>query len=295
VLTYRRNAGLARLLGGLVAQVDAPRFEVVVVDNDPQGGARVVVDGFRDRLVLRYHVDPVRCLARLRNRSVMAARGMFLGFVDDDEEVPPTWLAAHHALLERTGADVSSGAVEHRFDPQVPAVIRACKMFQRPAAFTAGHPLPWFWAFTGNAYVRRSALPHATMPFEPHFGRTGGEDVDCFRRMVEAGRRLVYSGPETCVVEERGLARANRDWVRRRAIRNGGNLADIQWGHEPGWRRVVFAAKCLRQGLAQGWRARHLDAADPVEAMNQRIEGWMNIGRCLAVFQFRHAEYGARG
>ena len=293
ICTFRRPEGLRLLLESLTRQENAPPFEVIVVDNEPGETARAVASSFLARLDLTYLADASPCLARARNRSVQAARGDVLAFADDDEEVPPAWLATHLATLHRFNAAATSGPVRYVFDPHIPDDIRGCRIFQRPALPTFAN-LPWFWAFTGNACIRRSALPDPNHPFAEHFGRTGGEDVDCFKRIAEAGGRLVFSGPDTCVTEHRDHARANHAWIRRRALRNGGNLADMQWQQETRLRRVHYAAMCVKQGLAQTWRARGLARHQPVEALNQRIDAWMNFGRALAVFGYRYPEYGAR-
>ena len=293
VCTYRRPEGLRRLLESFTRQIDAPPFEVVIVDNDPAQSAREVAESFRDRLSVRYLNDPAPCLATIRNRSIQEARGAFLAFADDDEEVVDTWLGAHHRVLLQTGAVAASGPVRYEFDERVPPGIRQCRLFKRPDV-PAGRDLPWFWAFTGNAYVRRSALPDQRQPFREHYGSTGGEDVDCFKKMVDAGGRLVMSGPAAMVIEYREYDRARYVWVLRRALRNGGNLADMQWAHETRRAKFILALRSLKQGLAQAWRARPLAKTDSQAFVEQSIDASVNFGRFLSVFGYRYPEYGAR-
>lgn len=293
VCTYRRPDGLRRLLESFTRQHDAPPFEVVIVDNDPAHSAREVADSFRDRLSVQYLNDPAACLATIRNHSIRAARGAFLAFADDDEEVVDTWLGTHHRMLHQTGAVAASGPVQYVFEERVPPGIRHCRLFKRPE-IPAGRDLPWFWAFTGNAYIRRSALPDQRQPFREHYGTTGGEDVDCFKKMVDAGGRLIMSGPDAMVIEYREYDRARYTWVLRRALRNGGNLADMQWAHETRRAKFILALRSLKQGLAQAWRARRLEKTDPLAFVEQSIDASVNFGRFLSVFGYRYPEYGAR-
>ena len=129
IATHRRPEGLERLLTSLVDQKDAPFFDVIVVDNDAgRSGERVAVQ-FQDRLRLSYLVEPVRGLARTRNRGVAAARTPFIAFIDDDEWASPEWLAKLAQMANTSGADVVIGPVERVFADEVPDYIRACGSF----------------------------------------------------------------------------------------------------------------------------------------------------------------------
>ena len=79
IATHRRPQQLKRLLTSLIEQQEAPPFEVAVVDNDAGGSAETVAAEFRGSLT--YLVEPVRGLARARNRSVAASTSKFLAIV----------------------------------------------------------------------------------------------------------------------------------------------------------------------------------------------------------------------
>lgn len=293
ICTFRRPDGLRRLLDSLTRLVDAPPFEVVVVDNDPAGSAQAVASAFTPQLLLRYVAEPAPCLATARNRSIREARGATLAFVDDDEEVVASWLATHHRVLAQYGAAATSGPARFIFDDRVPAGIRQCRMFNRHH-IPEGQALPWYWAFTGNACIRRAALPHPVTPFQEHFGTTGGEDVDCFKKIEEAGGRLVACGDGALVREYRDYERARYAWVVRRALRNGGNLADLQWSHHPRGKRMQLAFQALGQGLREAVQARRLARVNSLAFVEKSIDAGMSLGRFLCVFGYRYAEYGVR-
>jgi glycosyltransferase involved in cell wall biosynthesis len=73
-------------------------YEVVVIDNDPEGSAQPVVEELRREwpayVELRYIHETRVGLSFARNRGIDEARGEIIGFLDDDLFVPPGWLSA---------------------------------------------------------------------------------------------------------------------------------------------------------------------------------------------------------
>lgn len=290
IATFRRPALLANLLQSLAGQRGAPPFEVVVVDNDGDASAAPVVRRFADRLAVRYEVEPQRGLARARNRSVAASRGAFLAFIDDDETAPPAWLATLARVRAATRAAAVFGPVIVDCDPAIPAEIRACRLL-RPRTAVEGAMLDWRRTSTANAYVDRAALPAGEPPFRCHFDRTGGEDVDLFRRMAKAGARYACGGSDAAVREIRERARSDLAWVIRRSIRNGGNQADQDWAGKSRAARAKLALKALGKSLAHlrsAWRARRSDRLAHIEGL---IDACENAGRALSVIGYRLPEY----
>ena len=123
VPTLRRASQLSVLLESLVLQSRAPDFEVVVVDNDSAGSARLVAERFSHQLPLHNVIEPRPGLAFARNRLVAESRGAFLAFIDDDERADAGWLRALHAAALASGADAVFGTTRYRFSAEVPAWI----------------------------------------------------------------------------------------------------------------------------------------------------------------------------
>jgi glycosyltransferase involved in cell wall biosynthesis len=107
VATYQGAQVIGQCLRSLAAQTLAPSsFEIVVVHNGPADGTDEVVEEFR-----RAHPDhSVRLLelrrsgaGHARNIAIDAARGDYVTFVDDDDEVSPRFLAA---MVEAAEPDV---------------------------------------------------------------------------------------------------------------------------------------------------------------------------------------------
>jgi LmbE family N-acetylglucosaminyl deacetylase len=102
VRTADRPDLLADALTSLVTQ-HYTNLEVVVV-NDGGGEIADVLAGFGDRLVIR-HVrhDTRRGRAEAANSGLMAARGKYINFLDDDDRLYPDHVLKLVSYLEKTG------------------------------------------------------------------------------------------------------------------------------------------------------------------------------------------------
>jgi succinoglycan biosynthesis protein ExoM len=190
IATHKRPQQLERLLTSLVEQDEAPPFRVIVVDNDVERSAEPVAEKFRGRLSLTYLVEPVRGLARVRNRAVAASNLKYLAFIDDDHCAGPRWLASHYKIAIQANADAVVGTSTVLFDEEVPDFIKACDIFVKKL-YADGETVPWYDGRVANCIIRRDALPHASAPFSESFDLTGGEDVDLFHRMIDDGALVV--------------------------------------------------------------------------------------------------------
>ena len=272
-----------------MSQIGASPFEVVVVDNDQEKSGQPVALRFREKLPMTYLVEPVRGIARTRNRAVAISRSTFLAFIDDDEWATPQWLAELERRQNIATADVVIGHVERKFDAGVSELVRRCGMFD-PSPLPDGAITPWNYAYTSNALVRREALPDKVAPFSTRFDLTGGSDIDLFKRMIESGARVVTS--KTAVVfEHRPVARANLFWIFRRAMRNGVTIAEFD-------RNEMSAATRVRSALRFGWaggsqmlRAGAALKQDRGKAGHHIVKGGNEIGKLLHVLGMRIEEY----
>lgn len=261
IATYRRPAGLARLLESLAALELAPgeaRVHVVVVDNDADGSARAVVDD--SPLPVTYAVEPGRNISLARNRGVALARehgADWVAFVDDDETVQPGWLRELLKVAARYGADVVVGAIRPAWPVRMPAWL-AQDVFYGTIVRPTGTPLTV--ANTGNVLVAARLLDPAAGPFDVRFGVTGGSDSHLFMGLHRAGARIVYAG-EAVTHETIPESRARAGWVLRRAFRVGNTAMRCERalpGGRPAWRlaratlRLGYGAVSLVPGVVRG-------------------------------------------
>ena len=183
-----------------------------------------------------------------------ASRAKYLAFIDDDHCAAPHWLASHYRIANQTQAAVVIGSTDYVFDDEVPDFIRNCKFFiNRPCA--DGETLPWFLGTTANCLIRRDALP-TSAPFSSEFDLTGGEDVDLFFRMAEAGA-LIVACDHAYTVSYHPASRANLYWCMRRAFRIGGTSVEIVHRRRHWWQKLkigaIAGAKGVRSAIGAIW------------------------------------------
>lgn len=219
VATCRRPEGLARLLASL-SQLRLPeglRVELIVVDNDPDGSAAAILDGFEGPLELRCFVEPRRNIAHARNRAVEAARGRWLAFVDDDEVVEPDWIEAYWRQVQAVACGGLFGPVHRRVEEVVTPWLDAARFFSGPG-LANGAPVGPRDVAAGNAFVRAELFDDRR--FDPHLGLRGGSDTELFSRMWRAGAQFYWC--ERAGVQERiPPGRHRLGWLTRRAFRGG--------------------------------------------------------------------------
>jgi len=104
--TYKGDAWLGDALGSLARQsLSYDQFEVVLVPNGPPANVETIVEKVRNMfpgLDVRMVYSDKPGASRARNVGLEAARGRYITFVDDDDQVGPRYLAS---MLSRAGAD----------------------------------------------------------------------------------------------------------------------------------------------------------------------------------------------
>lgn len=224
ICTYQRPYRLARLLRAIESQDTADLFtiQVVVVDNDPQRSARAALIGFSKRTswpLVHDSLSPPN-IAKARNLAVRMSQGDFIAMIDDDEVPSPAWLRKHFETLHRSQASGTLGPVLPRYEsPPPPWVIRG-GFCDRPRHLTGTSLSDPKRMRTGNVLIRRRSLRLEPGPFDPRLGRTGGEDVDFFRRRLTRGDVFVWCD-EAVVFESVPAHRMTRSYFLKRALLRG--------------------------------------------------------------------------
>ncbi len=223
VLTYRRPRDLAEILPLLADQAASLDREaaVLVVDNDPAGGAADLVAQHRGTA---YVHEQVPGIAAARNRALdhaLDVGGALLVFIDDDERPVPGWLGRLVGTWEATGAGAVVGPVASRFDVEPSVWVSAGGFFdrRRPATGTLVDV-----AATNNIALDLAVLARTGLRFDERFGLSGGSDTLFSRQLCASGALMVWCD-EALVVDVVPGHRVTARWVLARALRSGNSWA----------------------------------------------------------------------
>jgi cellulose synthase/poly-beta-1,6-N-acetylglucosamine synthase-like glycosyltransferase len=229
-----------------------PGHEVIVVDNDAGMTAEPTVCQARaEGLPVQYFVEPVRGIARARNRSLEPATGEFIAFIDDDEEADPKWLVRLWGEVMRHDDDGGCGPVVPKFNDHTPRWLIEGRFFERPR-FPTGTILAAWQTRTGNALIRRRPLMALPGPFDERYDFTGGEDTDLFVRLIDGDCRII-AVDSAVVYEHLPRSRTTVRWLLQRRFLAGMGGARLYAATVPAAaRRRWQRARPLVSGLTWG-------------------------------------------
>lgn len=252
MLTYRRNDYLAQVIPELLAQADdvcdaQTTVSVLIVDNDPQAGARAVVEAARAALGgeqpeaaessgaadldaaatsrLVYVHEPEPGIVAGRNRALSQAHGSdALVFIDDDEIPSPGWLKALVSTWRAQGCAAVTGPTPPTFEIDPSAWVVASGAFD---SWEAADGAQVRSADTGNLLLDLAVVEGLGLRFDPRYGLTGGEDSLFTRQLTRAGGVIRFAAGAV-VTKRVPAARARRTWVLERSLRSGSSWARVR-------------------------------------------------------------------
>ena len=261
MLTYRRNDYLAQVIPELLAQADdvcdaQTTVSVLIVDNDPQAGARAVVEAARAALAggqteaaeppeqavlsepsgsadsdaaatsrLVYVHEPEPGIVAGRNRALSQAHGSdALIFIDDDEIPSPGWLKALVNTWRAQGCAAVTGPTPPTFEVAPSAWVVASGAFD---SWEAADGAQVRSADTGNLLLDLAVVENLGLRFDPRYGLTGGEDSLFTRQLTRAGGVIRFAAGAV-VTKRVPAARARRTWVLERSLRSGSSWARVR-------------------------------------------------------------------
>jgi glycosyltransferase involved in cell wall biosynthesis len=208
-------------------------FELVVVDNSPDGELCPRIDAFNTGALIRarYVHEPRLGLHNARHAGARAASGDVLVFTDDDAVFDSEWLAAYSRCFDREPQMAAAGGrVVPEWDAPPPAWL-CVAMAADPTMFPALSLLdlsPEFRLthdgifFGVNMAIRRDPL-FSTGGFNPEiFGnRWLGDGETGLNRKLWARRELIGYVPDAVVYHRVTAERMTVDYLRRRQANDG--------------------------------------------------------------------------
>jgi glycosyltransferase involved in cell wall biosynthesis len=175
--TVDRYPYLRTLLGQLRQQT-IPPCEIIIVDQSPAASRDTSLSRDFADLPLNYFVQDEAGQCSSRNAGLAVAKGDYILFIDDDDEVEANLIEQHLAALEHYQCDVSSGAAH---EPESGAL---------PENFTYTRASDVFP--TNNTMIKREVL-HRSGLFDLAYNKGVRADGDLGTRIYLNGTFMVYS------------------------------------------------------------------------------------------------------
>lgn len=188
---------LLRQLGGQTV----PPLEILVVDQTASARRRHDLEAAFPDLPLRVIERDLAGQCSSRNAGLLAARGDYVLFLDDDDEIPCDLIARHLTSLSRSAADATCGVADELGAGPLPAEFRRRRL---------ADVFP-----TNNSLLRRELLERSGL-FDLAYEKGARADADLGHRLYLAGALLVLD-PEIRVLHHHAPAGGLRQHGARKA------------------------------------------------------------------------------
>lgn len=250
VLTYRREHLVGDLVARLAEQAAAvdPPARVVVVDNDPEGSARTIVESLELPSVSYVH-EPTPGIAAARNAALDAAHDSpALVFIDDDETPAAGWLDALLAAHCRFTAQAIAGPCVRTYATEPAPWVRAARVFDRRRMPT-GTEVPA--ASTANLLIDLDHVRSHDLRFAQELGISGGSDHLFTREVWRSGGRIVWCD-EAVVFDPVPSSRLTGRWTLTRGYRSGNTSTRVDLMLAPTTQdRATVRVRAIGAGLTR--------------------------------------------
>lgn len=272
ICTHNRCDLLAKTIDSLLGQdFPAKEYEIIVVDNVSTDGTGSYVSQIAasSEVSIHYVYESRIGVSHARNSGLEKAAGVYIAYIDDDEEASPLWLQgifeAFVSLDPEPG--VVCGPVKPSWERQPPAWLS--DEFRAYLSILILRPQPAFlpvggWGFPeGNSAFRTEVLRDIG-GFATNVGRQGrmllsGEEVIVSQKIRAKGLAIFYQ-PSMSVAHFIPADRLSLEWLTRRAYFQGitdaiHSLVDKDYGLPLRLRySIIYLAQAVRPLLAAMFR-----------------------------------------
>jgi len=196
--TYKRLPMLLRVLDALDAQVDAPEFEVIVIDDGSGDETPSVISEQRPKnYALTFRSQSNAGPGRARNHGVSLATGRYVLFIGDDTVPEPRFLAEHARIHRDANDDRLTACLGYTGWPPG-ARVTAFMDYINDYGLQFGYKLirdgeivPFNFFYTSNISIDRLVLGHE--PFDTTFPAAAWEDIELAFRLDSFGLKIRYN------------------------------------------------------------------------------------------------------
>ena len=288
--THNHADRLERTLADL-AQLKPPQasWEFLVVDNGCSDGTNDLLarhvwpDGWQVRVVREEKLG----LSNARNRAIADASGDYVIFMDDDETADPDWLCAFERAILAHDPDAFGGRIRVLFEDMRPTWLKDELLGFLGELNRAESVVPLtdpYTSFYGGNFGIRKTVCNRVGAFNAMLGRkgsdnTGGEEVDFYRRLLDAGFKVWWT-PEAIIYHRIQAAKLERSYFLDLHYRMGRMEAIRKRGHGSRLPPPYLFGQLLR-ALRDAWQEFRLAGRDATvrKEMNVvyflgQIHGW---------------------
>lgn len=231
ISTYNREKSLAGTIESILAQENAPAYELIVVDNRSTDRTREFVQAYESRTnrLVRYVFERKQGVSYGRNAGIAGADAPLIAFTDDDVVVSGDWLRAiKNAFDERPECGCVGGKVLALW-PEPPPVWLTERHWGPLALLDYGTAQTLDaqnrkCLITANMGVRTTVFEQIGV-FRPDFQKTAGsscslEDRELQERYWKAGGRCWFD-PRIVVHAQIQPFRLRKEYHRRWHLSHG--------------------------------------------------------------------------
>lgn len=199
--TYNRLPVLLKVLDSLSRQVDAPAFEVVLIDDGSTDATAEKVRELRDGGALPFRLtfesQQNSGPGKARNEGVTLASGRYVVFIGDDTVPEPRFLVEHAAIHRAAGDDLLVAVLGYTGWPteeRVTAFMDYINDYGLQFGYELikdGTVVPFNFFYTSNISLDRELL--LKHPFDTSFPAAAWEDIELAFRLDKLGLRIHYT------------------------------------------------------------------------------------------------------